>query len=249
MKTNNELEETKEAHTAWWVQRQLRNFLFRRRSCASSQHCQRSDNIKRARGAKHNWRNYCACSLGRFPHASHVLHPPRAAKAYGAPMSSVLDGRTGTTGRSMISADSTHTRRQALPALPLTKKTLVLTHHAYAAYRALMTSTGCGLFSPSWKGLQHSPYGLPEKQGQGAEAAGVLFDLIAAFPLSLLLPPLDAGFFLSAPKPLANVTIWRCLQRRGQEGGGHKRGQGSNVHGSWESKRQQEARGTFTDVP
>lgn len=30
-------------------------------------------------------------------------------------------------------------------------------YHAYAAYRALMTCTGCGLFFPSWKGLQQSP--------------------------------------------------------------------------------------------
>lgn len=86
-------------------------------------------------------------------------------------------------------------------------------YHAYAAYRALMTFTGCGLFSPSWKGLQQSPYGLPEKQGQGAEAAGVLFVFIFAILLSLFF--LDAGLLLllSAPKPLASRTGPCCLQQ------------------------------------
>lgn len=86
-----------------------------------------------------------------------------------------------------------------------------LAHHAYAAYRALMTCTGCAPFSPSWKGLQHSPYGLPEKHGQGAEAAGVLLVLIALLPWSLF----AAGLFWSAPKPLASMTEPCCLRQRG----------------------------------
>lgn len=74
-----------------------------------------------------------------------------------------------------------------------------------------MTCTGCASFSPSWKGLQHSPYGLPEKHGHGAEAAGILLDLIAFLALSRL----AAGLFLSAPKPLASMVERCCLRQQG----------------------------------